>query len=208
MLRQFKDYLMQLVVVVTVTAATAMYALVKKYWNWPTAVVYSVLLTAGSWYLTDKLGLGISTKSKIRNWLDESGFPVQTIQDTNDLHFVVTDPLGIKTTIIQVKKGGPLGIAAARLIPTSEQKAVYDKMTVAQQYEFWKRPRLELMKYGISFTNLTLGDEGVTLSDQIIVGKDFTGVEFMRRVLFVRSAARMYFEFLTELKETEPITKQ
>ena len=59
--------------------------------------------------------------------------------------------------------------------------------------------RLELLKYGVQFSNLVLEGEGVTFSDSVMVDSAFIGPEFLQRVLFVRSGARVYRELLNEL---------
>jgi hypothetical protein len=201
----FRDYIMQVVLIVTITVTTTVFALINKYWNLPTAVVYAVLLDAGTWSLTDRLGLGISTKAKVRNWLDESGFQVQTIQDSNQFHFVITDPVGIRTNVLQVKRGSPISIIVPKLLPTKEQMGVYSTMSLREKGEFWRQTRLELMRYGIQFSKLSMED-GVTLSESVIVGKGLTGTEFLKQVLFVRSGGRIYWEILRELNDgiTQP----
>jgi hypothetical protein len=62
--RFFREFLFQLVVGVGVTVTITSFALLNKYWNWPNAVVYSALLMAALFYLTDRLGLGPSVKSR------------------------------------------------------------------------------------------------------------------------------------------------
>lgn len=65
--------------------------------------------------------------------------------------------------------------------------------------------RLELLKYGVQFTNLVLEGDGVTFSDSVMVEPAFSGSEFLRRLFIVRSGARLYRELLLELYDaSEP----
>jgi hypothetical protein len=123
----------------------------------------------------------------VRDWLETSGFSVQTIQDTNEFHFALKDPIGLTTDIFQVKENQPIVIASARHVANPEQLTAYRNLTEAQQRQFWKMLRLELLRYGVQFTDLTLEGNGVAFSDSFIVDRAFTGPEFLQRVFFVRS---------------------
>jgi hypothetical protein len=197
--RFFREYLFQLVVGVGVTSAVAAFALVGKYWTWPNAIVGSVLLFSGALYLMDRLGLGPSTKSRVRDWLDHSSYAIQTIQDVNEFHFVMTDNVGMKTEIIQAKAGSQIVLATGRHTATSEQVQTFTAMSETQRQAFWKTVRLELLRYGASFTDLKLEAEGVAFSDNVAIGPSLNEADFLRRILFVRTAARLYWELLREL---------
>jgi hypothetical protein len=65
--------------------------------------------------------------------------------------------------------------------------------------------RLELLKYGVQFTNLVLEGDGVTFSDSMMVEPASSGSDFLQRLLIVRSGARLYRELLLELYDaSEP----
>jgi hypothetical protein len=53
----FREYIFKLVVTVAVTATITTFAVIGKYWNWPNAVVGTLLLLCAMFYLTDKLGI-------------------------------------------------------------------------------------------------------------------------------------------------------
>jgi hypothetical protein len=199
--RFFREYLFQLVVGVGVTSAVAVYALIGKYWTWPNAIVGSVLLLSGVLYLMDRLGLGPSTKSRVREWLDDSAFSIQTIHDSNEFHFVMTDNLGLRTAIYQIKAGGPVAIASFNHLATPQQVKGFQALSPIQKTAFWKNVRLELLRYGVSFSDLALEGNGVTFSDNVMIGPGFSEADFLRRVLFVRSGARLYQELLLTLTE-------
>jgi hypothetical protein len=178
-------------------AATTTWALVQKYWNWPTALVYTVLLIAGLWYLTDRLGITVSTKTRVRNWLDESGFGVQTIADTNELHFVVIDNTGLKTDVIQPPKTKRLTIWAGGLKPTPEQLDVFNGMDPRRKELFWKRVRIELLRFQIGYTDLTV--DGIAVSQDIPITAELSQSELMTQIRKVRGAARLYYEILNDI---------
>ena len=89
-IRFFREGLFQLVVGVGV-----FFALVSKNWTWPNAFVGEVLLLCGLLYLMEKAGIGPSTKSRVREWLDSSGLNIQTVHDANEFHFRTTDAVGV-----------------------------------------------------------------------------------------------------------------
>src|SRR6516164_8152126 len=197
----FREGLFQLVVGVGVASIIAFVALVSKNWTWPNAFVGGVLLLCGLLYLMEKLGIGPSTKSRVRDWLDSLGFNIQTVQDANEFHFRMTDAVGITTEILQAKLDSPVLIASPFHKATPEQVAAYNSLTAQRRGEFWRMVRLELVKYGVQFSNLALEEESVTFSDNVMIDSAFSGPEFLQRVLFVRSAARLYRELLKELYE-------
>jgi hypothetical protein len=151
--RFFRESLFQIVVGLAVTGTITVFALINKYWNWPNAVVGGVLLLCGMFYLMEKLGIGPSTKTRVRDWLDSSSFGVQTIQDTNEFHFILTDNIGMKASILQVKASAPIMIISPGHAGTPEQVTAFKSLTKPQQDAFWKSVRLELLKYGIQFSD-------------------------------------------------------
>lgn len=193
---------------VTVTSTVAIFALVNTLWTWPNAVVGGVLLLCGILYLMDRFGIGPSTKSRVRDWLDNSGYDIRTIHDSNAFHFVITDNVKLVTDILQVDSDGPITIISAKHKATPERIAAFNTMTKARQDAFWKSVRLELLRYGIPFSDLTLEGDGIAFSDNVMAGRTLTGIEFLKRVLFVRSGARLYWELLTALDEVGASSKQ
>jgi hypothetical protein len=197
--RFFREGLFQLIVGIAVTGTIATIALVTKVWNWPNAVVGGVLLLCGTMYVMERLGVGPSIKSRVRDWLDSSGYSIQTVQDIYAFHFVMTDNVGFRTDVFQVKSESPITIMSAKHTATQQQVAVFNSLARPEQFRFWQRVRIELLRYGVQFSNLTLEGEGVNFSDDFVIGRASTGTEFLRRVLFVRSGARLYQELLLEL---------
>jgi hypothetical protein len=184
------------------TAATTTLALINKYWNWPTAVVYTVLLVAGLWYLTEKLGITVSIKTRVRDWLDESGFGVQTVSDANELHFVVIDETGLKTDVFQPGKTRRLTVSVAGLKPTPDQLVIFNNMDEPRKALFWKRVRIELLRFQISYTDLTV--DGIAVSEDIPITADLTQSELMTYIRTVRGAARLYYEVLNDTLINNP----
>jgi hypothetical protein len=202
--RFFREYILQLVVGVSVTATVAVVALVYKLWNWPNAIVGGVLLLCGALYLMDRLGIGPSLKSRVRDWLDSSGYSIQTIQDSNEFHFIMTDNVGIVTDILQLTANSPILIVSAKHKATPEQLAAFNAKPVPEQGEFWKNVRLELLRYGIQFSTLCLDGDGVSFSENVFPSQSLTSTEFLKRLLFVRSGARLYWELLGSLYNDTP----
>jgi hypothetical protein len=149
----------------------------------------------------DRFGVGRSTRSKVRDWLDNSGYSIATIEDNNEFHFIMTDNVGFRASILQLKNGSPIQVVSPRHTASTEQIAVYQSLDPQSQKEFWRRVRLELLRYGVSFSNLRLEGDGVSFSESVAVSPSLDGREFLRRVLFVRSGARLYQELLLELHD-------
>jgi hypothetical protein len=201
--RYFREWLFQLVVGLGVAGTIAAAALINKYWTWPTAVVGAVLLLCELLYLMERLGIGPSTRSRVRDWLDSSSYSIQAVQDTNQFHFVMTDNVGIRTNIFQVKADSPVTIISPGHKASPEQLAAFNSLDQSHQRAFWRNVRLELLRYGVQFSNLTLDGEGVAFSDNVLVSRSLTGTEFLKRILFVRSGARLYQELLLTLHDAE-----
>ena len=197
----FREYVFKLVVTLAVTGTVTVVAVINKYWTWPNAVVGGVLLLCGVLYLTDRFGIGPSLKSRVRDWLDSSGFDIRTVQNSNEFHFVMTDSIGLSTDIFKANSDAPINIISGKHLPTPQRLATFKALTKPQQDAFWKNIRLELLRYGISFSALTLEGEGVSFSDGVIAVPTLTGVEFLKRVLFVRTGARLYQELLAALDD-------
>jgi hypothetical protein len=193
------EYLFKLVVGLAVTGTITAFALINKYWSWPNAVVGGVMLLGGVLYLMDRLGIGPSLKSRVRDWLDSSGYNIRTIEDSNEFHFTLTDPVGIVTDVLQMKPNSPVLIVSAGHKAAAPQLATFKGKSEADQQGFWRSVRLELLRYRISFSDLTLEGEGVSFSESVMPSSGLSGTEFLKRVLFVRSAARLYWELLANL---------
>jgi hypothetical protein len=204
-MRRFaREYLFQLIVGLTVTSTVACAAIINKYWSWPNAVVGGVLLLSGLLYLMERAGLGPSVKSRVRDWLDSSGYSIRSVSDNNEFHFMMTDSIGMQTHILQVKAGDSILIAAPKNIASPQQFAAYNSLTAEQRVAFWRGVRLELLKYGAQFSDLTLDGEGVTFSENVPVSRGLTGTEFLKRVLFVRTGTRLYWELMLALYDSSP----
>jgi hypothetical protein len=143
----FREYILKLVVALTVTSTVTVLALISKYWSWPNAVVGGILLLCGALYLTDRLGLGPTLKSRVRDWLDASNYDIRAVEDSNQFHFVVTDNVGIKASILQVKPGSPVMIISPKHTATPEQFEVYKALSEPERKAFWRSVRLEFLKY-------------------------------------------------------------
>jgi len=201
MRRFVHEYVLKVVVGIGVTSTVAIAALLNKYWTWPNAVVGSVLLLCGILYLMEKFGIGPSMKSRVRDWLDSSSYSIQTISDANEFHFVMTDNVGMRTDILQAKADSPIMVVTPKNLASQEQLAAFKSLNIEQQRMFWRGIRLELLKYGAGFSNLSLEGEGVAFSDSIPASRALTGTEFLKRVFFVRAGARLYWELLLELHD-------
>jgi hypothetical protein len=197
--RFVNETIFQVVVGVAVVAVVTVVALIGHYWMWPNAIVGAVLLASGLTYLMDRFGLGPSTRSKVRNWIDRSGFSIKTVQDTNEFHFTLTDNIGLVTDILQIRSGGPIMMVSAHHKASPAQLTSFHALTPAEQYAFWRNVRLELLRYGTSFSSLTLEGEGVAFSDSVESDRGLTETDFLKRLLFVRSSGRLYWELLLVL---------
>lgn len=197
--RVLQEYVFQVAVGVSVTATIIVFAVLGKLWTWPNAVVGGVLLLSGLLYLMDRLGIGVaSERSRIRNWLDESGFPIQTMNDNNAIHFKVVDNVGLFTYVLQVKSGDPLYIYMPQLRTDEDRVTYFKSLTEEAQGEIWRKIRLELLRARTQYTDLKLDGDCVTISSQIGVSRTLTGVDFLREVMHVRTAGRLYLELLRE----------
>lgn len=175
----------------------AVVAVLTKLWTWPNAVVGGLLMLCSLLYLMDKIGLGPTPRMRIRNWLDDSGFGIQTVNDENAIHFVLVDNVGLYTHIMQVKHGDPINIGMPKLKPDGKQIAAFNALNDEEQQAIWKPIRLELLRNRIQYSDLNVTD-GVLISFQIGMARTLTGVEFLREVTHVRTAGRLYLELLNE----------
>lgn len=200
---RFKELLYQGATIVIPAVATATWALVQEYWNWPTAIVYTLLMVCALWYLTDKLGIKVSAKTRIREWLDRSGFSIQTLYNENDFHYVVTDNVLLKVDIFRRPKEERVRVVIFGLGPTTTQRAVFDGWTQAQKDTFWKRVRIELLRMRASYSDLSI--DGISIAEEIPLTTGLTEVEFFYRVRLIRGAARMYYEMLNSMLVPPPV---
>lgn len=191
------EYTLKLAVGLAVTSTITVFAIISKIWNWPNAVVGAILLLCGILFLMDRLGIGPSLKSRVRDWLDSTSFGVTTVQDSNEFHFRMTDNVGIVADIWQPKPDYSIVIMSGHHKATSQQLGVFNAMAKQAQDTFWKNVRLELLRYGISFSNLALDGDGVALSTTIT--PSLSSDDFLKALLFVRSGARLYWELLGNL---------
>jgi hypothetical protein len=156
------------VVSVAIMSTVTVAAFVNKIWSWPNAVVGGLLLLCSILYLMDRLGIGPSLKSRVRDWLDNSGYSIKTIHDSNEFHFVMVDNVGIVTDILQNTPSSPIFIASAKHKANQAQLDAFNRMNEEERRSFWKNVRIELLRYGIEYSDLALDGEGVTLSDALI----------------------------------------
>ena len=98
---------------------------------------------------------------------------------------------------------------------TPHQVAAFSALTPERRADFWRMVLLELLKYRVQFSNLILKGDGVTFTDSVMVDSAITGPEFLQRLSFVGSGARLYLELLLELYDasessvaTAPVTGQ
>lgn len=204
MFKTGRDIAVNLVAAVMFTMAVTAWAIFRSYWTWPNAIVGAVLLACGLFYLMDRFGLGPSLKSRVRDWLDGSGYAITKVDDANVLHYRVTDNIGMTTDIIQLKSDSPIHIATGHHVASASQLATYNAMTPDRQQAFWRTVRLELLRYGISFSDLKLDAEGVAFSDDVVASRSLTATDFLQRLMFVRSAGRLYWELLMALNPPAP----
>jgi hypothetical protein len=204
MFRTSRDIAVNLVAAVMFTIAVAAWAIIQKYWSWPNAIVGAVLLASALFYLMDRFELGRSLKSRVRDWLDSSGYAITKVDDTNVIHYRVTDNIKMITDVLQFKGDSPIHIATGHHLASAAQLATYNAMPPDKQQVFWRNVRLELLRYGIQFSDLKLDAEGVTFSEDVVPSRTLTATDFLQRLMFVRSAGRLYWELLIALNPPAP----
>ena len=153
-MHRVREYLWQVLIGIGVVTTVTVLAVLNKYWTWPNAIVGGGLLLCGVLYLMDRFGIGPSLRSRVREWLDSSGFPIQKVDDANVFHYRVTDGIGMVTDILQLKSDSPIIIATGHHKASAAQLATYNALTPERQQAFWKGVRMELLRYGIAFSEL------------------------------------------------------
>lgn len=153
----------------------------------------------------DRFGIGRSTRSKVREWLDGSGYSIQTFDDQNEFHFVMTDNIGLRTSILQNKANSPIVVMSPRLTATATQLVAFNALSLEDKNKFWRDVRIEFLRRGISFSTLRMDGDGVAVSQTFMMGPGLNGPEFLQRVLFVRSTARLYWALLEDLSENKSL---
>ena len=202
--RFIRESLLQLFVSGILGVGLAIWAYINRLWSLPNAIVGGVLLICGVFYLMDRFGLGQTLKSKVRDWLDGSGYGIQTVPDANHFHYRMTDNINMVTDILQSKSGAPILVASGHHKASPIQLAGFNQMLPVEQQAFSRNVRLELLRYGIAYSDLKLDGDGVAFSLSIVPSPSLTSTEFLDRLMFVRSAARLYWELLMELNPTAP----
>jgi hypothetical protein len=187
--------------------AAAVLAVITGLWEkyarvatWPEVVAIGLVTFVCLFWMAEKFWR-LPWRWQVRQWLDDTGYDVKTVlDDRSEFLFTLTDPIGMKTTILQSKPGVPIFIGVAGLKPTDAQVAIFNAWPEEKRNEFWRAVRMEFMRYRISFSDLKFEGDGVMVSTSVEASPDLTGLEFRRIVLSVRSAARLYLEYLLVIK--------
>lgn len=171
--------------------------------TWPEIIVGSLaVFVLVAW--STKEFVHMPLRLRVRQWLDHSGFAVTTIPG-DDFTFALTDNVRLTALITKRKDSNGIDIAIPGLKPSPDQAAVFKTWSSAQKEAFLRNIRMEFLRSGVQFTDLDL-ESGITLSERLVVNNHTTEVEFLRRLMFVRSSARLYLEILKDLSvSTEAI---
>jgi hypothetical protein len=190
----------QIVMTTILAAGTGIWQKLTKTSTWPEVILFGLVTFVCVLWILEKFWV-LPLRWRLRQWLDDTGFNVKTVT-TNEVEFrfVLTDTIHLQTMIVQEKPDRPILIAAFRITPTDEQLAIFKGWPQEKKDAFWRRVKMEFMRYGINFSDLTLESPGVTLSTQIMPSRELTSLEFTSAVLHVRSGARLYNEYLSEIK--------
>lgn len=138
-------------------------------------------------------------RETIRNWLDDPLFQFQRKVAPDYLfQFVVTDDSGRPITISRPKlKPTQLQLATAITL-SSEQRGKYETLSFGEKQKITHDLRIEMARYGISFTGINEKLERVTLSDIVLLDNSLTEFYLKQRVFFVVRAFALYSETIIQ----------
>ena len=174
------------------------WAVLAKYWNPPTAIVYGVLMFCAVTYLWDHFNIGPSLKTRVRQWLDDLGFAVTTHRNpATTFDFEVADKMALKIHVLQwITEPQQVDVVMFGLVPLPEQLRIFNEWPPERKNWFWSTVRVELFRSEIAFTDLTLEGNGITISLSIPIDKDLTKQSLSQTMLSVRSIGRLYLELI------------
>ena len=133
----------------------------------------------------------------IRNWLDDPVFKFQRKVDPNCLfRFIITDEPGRPITISRSNlKPMQLELATAITL-SSEQREKYETLSLGEKQKIMHDVRIEMARYGISYTGIDTKLERITLSDTVLLDNSLTEFYLRQRIFFVIRAFVLYAEII------------
>lgn len=190
----------QLVVSGVLAVGTGIWQKASKASTWPELVAISLVVFVCLCWAADNFW-HFPLRWRVREWLDQSGDSVRTgaSSPNNQFNFILTAESGVVLTILQFDKDGPITIAAFGNKPTADQLAVFNAWPPQKKAAFWKAARMELLRFGIEFSNLTLEGEGITLSTRLQATHKLTNLDFSSALIRVQCAVRLYREHMDGL---------
>ncbi len=191
--------IVQIIVSLIIAMALAFWGRLKDAWPWPTAVFYA-LVTVTCLIFLFRIFWQPSNKVRIRKWVETTGFSVQTRDESScEFFYVVTDEQGVRLNVYQPKKQKYI-ILEVRLVPSEEIIKKFEGLSPAQRDEFVVGAGLELLRYGIGFSDLK-ELKSVRLIDQVSITSKTSEFDFVSRMFFVRNSGKflnLLFNKLTQ----------
>lgn len=189
---------------VVVAVGYIVWSIFKSSLEPPELVAFSLLVFVCLTWLADRFW-HLPTQLRVRQWLDGTGFDVKTMPlNGAQFRYVLTDNLQIKTTIVQWKPAGPIEILALGIEPTPTQKAAIRSAPSEAEKTFWRHVKLELLRLGIQYSDLTLDNPGVTIFTRLPLSHELSDVDFLGAVLRIRSTTRYLIESMAEFERLVP----
>ena len=196
----FRSAVFEIIAVGIAAAVLAMWGYIAQLWPLQSAILYGlvaftclVLLRDRFWQASDNI--------RVKSWLEATGFSVQTRsrEDQNvNFSYVVTDPQGVRVNVYQPRNTHMVVMQVAMIMPP-DVMGIFKALTPPARHRFISNVKHELLRIGIGFDNAdTL--EPLLLTNQIVITRDTSEIEFLRGVFDVRNAGKLYAVLTDELK--------
>lgn len=182
-------------VILTLAVAVVIAALEKlrKKSTWALTAIYFLVSLTCMTFLMDRFWKP-SDRVQIRSWLDNSGFKITTkTNEQAEFYFVAEDTGGINANVYK-QVGKPYIVFDVKMVSSDEERGLIKALSAQQRALMFTSLRASLIQFGVSYS----GADGdlAQVGLQHIVSAGVAEVEFMRHLLFIRSAATLYRNLL------------
>jgi hypothetical protein len=169
--------------------------------TWPELIAIGLVTFVCCYWIAEHF-IRLPRRWQVREWLDELQFDVKAVPAEGYVFaYVLTDNIGIRTLIDQKNAHDPINISVNGLGPTTHQLDLFKKWPQTWQDNWWRSVRLELLRFGIAFSDLTLEGNGISVSRRLAPTSAMTGLDLSSEIMRVRVAARLYMEYISSISQ-------
>lgn len=166
---------------------------VQQHLSLPLAISLAIVVAAASAYLV-KTFWPPSDAVRIKTWLVGAAFGVDdrnTPKEGYDFYFIVRGSDSVTMNIFR-KRGTRELIMSNKLAISPQRRAAFMKLPIATQRDLEDKIMMELLKYGVQWSDLNLAtSEAITIFDRMVLTKETDEDQFLRRLFYVRNGAKL-----------------